>query len=139
VHLLGKYPRDKYPAGVKDRIWIPELARESGWIIITMDRGRHSQKSESLPVISRAFRITHVMLSAGLEKRSMYYRALAIETCWPKLLNTANQPQGTGFILSIHQTPMADVRFRLEKKTDALSPEDVPAVQRFLFNEWGRK
>ena len=136
MHLFSKYPRDKYPHGVKDRAWIPELAGEGGWVIITMDRGKHSRKSESLPIISRAFRITHIMLSAGLAKRSMYYRALAIEACWPNLMNAAEQTPGAGFILSIHETPSSDVHFRLRKKMDALSAEDAPEIQRFLFDEW---
>ena len=60
---LGKYSR-----GVKDRVWIPEIAEEGGWIVVSMDPGQHSRKSERLPIICRAFRVTHVTLSAGLEK-----------------------------------------------------------------------
>lgn len=125
----------KYPSGTKDPRWIPEIAEEGGWIVVSMDRGRHSKKSERLPIICRAFRVTHVVLSAGLEKRSMHYRATAIAACWPELIAAASRPAGTGFRLSMHQTP-AGISFQLKKATDALDPEDAPLVQKNLSDQW---
>ena len=130
AHFLSKYP-----CGVKDPAWIPEIAQEGGWVIVSMDRGKHSKKSERLPVICRAFRVTHVMLSSGLEKRSMYYRATAIEACWSDLIAAADAPPGAGYVLSMRHGPSA-ITFRLGKKTDALPPEDAPLVQRDLRDLW---
>ena len=130
AHFLGKYSR-----GVKDRVWIPEIAEEGGWIVVSMDRGQHSRKSERLPIICRAFRVTHVTLSAGLEKRTMHYRATAVAACWPELIAAASHPPGTGFNLSMR--PIRDgFAFRLIKKTDALAPEDAPPVQKSLLDQW---
>jgi hypothetical protein len=130
MHHLAKYPQ-----GVKDRIWIPEIAAEGGWIVVSMDRGMHSRVSERLPLICQAFRVTHVMLSSGLGKRTMYYRALAIEDRWSHLIEAASHPAGTGFSLRMHETQKSH-SFQLKKVTDALAPEDAPLVQKSLSDEW---
>jgi hypothetical protein len=130
AHFLSRYP-----CGVKDPIWIPEIAKEGGWVIVSMDRGTHSKKSERLPIICRAFRVTHVMLSRGLEKRTMFYRATAIEACWPDLIAAAQEPPGTGYVLSMHHA-RSTVSFRFRKRTDALPAEDAPFVQRDLRDMW---
>lgn len=130
AHFLGKYPM-----GTKDRVWIPEIAQEGGWIIVSMDRGRHSRKSERLPVICRAFRVTHVMLSPGLEKRNTYYRVLAVESCWQDLIAAGCAPPGTGFVLAMHQG-RSSASFRLQRAQEALPPEDASFVQQELQNLW---
>ncbi|MGO8750695.1 MAG: hypothetical protein ACLQNE_32495 [Thermoguttaceae bacterium] len=92
---------DKFARGARDLDWIPELAREEGWIILTADRGMHSKTGEKLPEICSAFGVTHVMLSAALNQRSWYYKTLAIETHWEQLIAAALCLKGTGFTLSI--------------------------------------
>jgi hypothetical protein len=100
-----------------------------------MDRGKHSKKSERLPIISRAFNVTHVMLSPGLEKRSMHFRVVAIEACWPDLVAVGSAPAGTGDVLAMHEIE-GGVSFHLRKKTDSLPPEDAPLVQQDLRSQW---
>jgi hypothetical protein len=76
------------------------------------------------------------MLSAGLEKRNMHYRATAIAACWPELLKAASTAPGTGYSLFMRET-RSGVSFHLKKKTDALSPEDAPLVQKDLLDRDG--
>lgn len=121
----------KFPQGTKDKVWVPQIAAEPGWIAISMDRGEHSIISERLPLICQAFYVTHVTLSRGLAKRSMYFRATAIEACWPALFAAAEEPPGTGFRLSMRD-PTIGVSFSLKKITDALLPRDAPPVQKTL-------
>jgi hypothetical protein len=125
THFLAKYS-----SGAKDQDWILSLAKEGGWVIVTMDRGRHSRRSESLPLICRHFRVTHVMLSAGLEKRSMFYRATAIEACWQELIAAASCPPGTGFVLSM-RTVKDGVSFRVKQETN-LTAAGASIVQKSL-------
>jgi hypothetical protein len=96
AHLITKFGE-----GAKDLVWIPEVAKERGWIIITADQGIHSKKSEKLPKICRAYGVTHVMISRGLHKRTMFYKALAISSVWGKLLALADVPRGGGYRLSM--------------------------------------
>lgn len=96
AHVLNAFPM-----GTPDAEWMQQIAAEGGWIIISSDRGKSCRKSESLPLICRELRVTHVMLSAGIHKRSTYYRVQAITSCWEQLIATANAPPGTGFQISM--------------------------------------
>ena len=114
----------------KDSVWIPMIAQEEGWIVVTADRGKHSRKDERLPLICREFSVTYVMLTSGLHKRTMYYKYLAISSCWPALLDAASHPPGTGFSLGIH----GERQFRFKKIRDARSLGSGIAHQETLFD-----
>jgi hypothetical protein len=114
---------------------VPALAREKGWIVITADQGIKSKKSEKLPLICRAFGVTHVMLSRGLHKRNMFYKALAISTYWEKLHALADEPCGAGYRIS-----MSGSGFQIVRTTEAPSPADIfdptaPLHQQPLFGD----
>jgi hypothetical protein len=106
---------DKFPPGTADSVWIPQIASEGGWIVITSDRGKTSRKSEKLPLICRELGVTHVVLSAGLHKRSTHYRVLAISSCWPQLIAAADAPGGTRFTVSIHTGKRGTTSFRFRE------------------------
>lgn len=127
VHL-----RKKFTPGTKDRVWIPQIAEEGGWIIISMDRGKHSNVPDRLPLICQRVCVTHATLSGGLAKRSMYFRATAIEACWPALVSAGSDPPGTGFRLSMKESASGVVSFRLQKIYDPTPPDQVPLVQKNL-------
>jgi hypothetical protein len=116
AHLLTKFGS----SGVKDIEWIPALARETGWIVITADQGRNSKKSEKLPLICRAFGVTHVMLSRALHRRNMFHKALAISTLWEKLHQLGDKPRGAGYRIN-----MAGEGFRLVGVTDAPAEAEI--------------
>ena len=118
----------KFAGGTKDTIWIPQLAAEEGWIVVSADRGKHSPTGEKLPEICSAFGVTHITLSSALSKRGWYYKSLAFETHWGELLATVAYPKGTGFRLSI----AGERVFRLQKVSDPPSPP-TPFQQRPLF------
>jgi hypothetical protein len=120
----------KFQPGTPDKIWISEIAREGNWIVITADRGIHSRMEEKLPLICREFNITHIMLSRGLHKRNIYYKALAIESSWSEIIATASAPPGTGFVLSMSENQT----FRLKKIVDA-KQADVPSSGYFFDKE----
>jgi hypothetical protein len=113
AHLLTKFP-----PGTADSIWIPEIAKEGGWVVITCDRGMHSRVGEKLPLICRHFCVTHVLMGPALSRRTMRWRAVAIQSVWDELIEVAAAPAGTGFALT-----MAGSGFRLTKKTDPIPPD----------------
>lgn len=124
AHLFGKFSE-----GMPDAKWIPELSKEGGWIVISSDRGTHSRKDERLPLICRELDVTHVLLSASLHRRNMYYKSLAITTCLPSLIDAASYPPGTGFSLSLRNE-----RFCFKKLNDAKSVQISTAHQTVLFD-----
>jgi hypothetical protein len=123
VHFFSKFA-----PGVQDAVWIPQIAREEGWIVVSADRGKHSRQGAKLPQICSAFGVTHVMLTAALAKRNWYYKSLAFESHWAELLAMAQCPKGTGFKLSI----AGERSFRLRKVSEPPLPEG-PQRQQTLF------
>ena len=119
----------KFPPGTKDIKWIPAIAQEGGWVVVTADRGKHSKKDEKLPYICRDFGVTHVTLSCGLHRRNMYYKYLAISSCWPALLDAASHPPGTGFSLSMYRG-----KFRFRKTMEPLAEHPGKTHQEMLFD-----
>jgi hypothetical protein len=117
VHLLTKFSQ-----GCKDPEWIPALAHETGWVVITCDQGKNSKKSEKLPEICRAFGVTHVTISRGLHKRNMYYKSLAIMSLWGKLLALEDEPRGGGYRIAM--TGESGV-FRLALVSDAPKENEI--------------
>ncbi len=115
----------KFAPGVKDPVWIPQIAREEGWIVISGDRGTHTRQGEKLPQICSALGVTHIVLSAALLKRNWYYKSLAFESHWGELLATAQCPKGTGFKLSI----AGERSFTLRKVSDPIPPDAKPHQQ----------
>jgi hypothetical protein len=124
AHLFSKFDK-----GTPDKVWVPELRAEGGWIVISADRGSHSKKDERLPLICRELDVTHVLLSASLHRRDMHYKFLAISTCWGSLIDAASYPPGTGFSISLHGE-----RFCFKKLSDAKSLQISPAHQTVLFD-----
>ena len=59
----------------------------------------------------------------------MYYKALAIESCWKELLEAAAAPPGTGFQISMRN----EQGFRFTKTSDPLV-NDQPPMQKTLFD-----
>ena len=120
----------KFDPGTKDEVWIPQLASEGGWIIITTDQGKQSKKGQKLPEICREFRVTHIMLSTKLHTRNMYTKVLAIQHCLPSIMDVVTSPPGSGFLL---QLSGAD-KFCLKKRTEALPPLNrTTGPQKSLF------
>ena len=65
-----KHVLDFQRQGVLDEDWIPRIAREGDWVVITADRGRRgsAKKGEKLPVVCKQQGVTHVVLrrAAGI-------------------------------------------------------------------------
>ena len=107
-------------AGTKDTVWIPQIARESDWVVITTDRGRRSAVTEKLPKICRAYGVTHVTLSRGLHRRNMYYKALAIQSHGEKLLELENVARGAGYTIK-----MTGKHFNIAQVTDSPPASEI--------------
>jgi hypothetical protein len=118
----------KFSPGTLDSIWISQIAAEGGWIVVTSDRGAKSKKSERLPLICRELRVTHVVLSRGLHKRSAYFRTLANSSSWRQLLDAAEAAKGTGFSLSMSTAKKEVISFRFQKLYDPPGDELPPEL-----------
>jgi PIN like domain len=89
----------KFKSGIKDRDWVPTLASEGGWIVITGDAGKQSKKREKLPDICMSYRVTHVIISPSLHQRPSSEKVAAIAGMWAKFELMGTDPPGTRYRL----------------------------------------
>jgi hypothetical protein len=123
AHLLSKYPQ-----GTPDRVWIPDLAREGGWVVVTSDGGKQSKKSEKLPLICHAHYVTHVVLSVGLHKKKAHDKFLAISECWDELIAATAAADGTGYSRRLTGSGIV----RMVNVYDP--PDSGPVLQKEMFD-----
>jgi hypothetical protein len=85
------------PAGGKDDVWIPKIAKD-GWIVISADRGKEGG-SVKLPDICWRNKVTHFIASKSICNAKRFERLRVIITAWPTILIEARKPAGTRFSL----------------------------------------
>ncbi len=110
---------DYFHEGIRDGEWIPRLAAEGGWVVISSDGAKQSGKGDKLPDLCREYGIPHVVLSATLHAKSSRDKAAAITAMWAQIATVVDAPPGTRFQL----------RFRSKKGTPdgvALTLQEVP-------------
>jgi hypothetical protein len=95
---------DYLSQGVLDTDWIPQIAREGGWVVITSDGGKHSKKGDKLPELCREHGITHVVLSATLHAKKSHEKVAAIIEMWEQIEATVTAITGTRFQLQYKNT-----------------------------------
>ena len=76
---------DYFKAGVQDRDWIPKIAKEGGCVLITSDGGRQSKKGEKLPLLCKAYGITHIVMSPKLHMSPSHVKIAAIASVWNEI------------------------------------------------------
>ena len=62
-HLLDEYRQSRC-----DSVWLPNLAKEGGWIVVSKDRGQHPKSGgkPSLPELCIEYRVTCIAFTGGL-------------------------------------------------------------------------
>jgi hypothetical protein len=95
AHIL-----DFQPQGVTDEQWVPRIAEEK-WIVLTGDRAKQSSKGGKLPILCRAFCVTHVMLSASIHKMKTFDKERMILNVWHDLRALVEVPRGSGYSLQL--------------------------------------
>lgn len=89
IHL-----RDKFAPNSKDPVWLKVIQEEGGWIVITADRGS-TCATERLPIICKALKITHVLISAKIHSRGYAATKQAIAEVWKGIVVLSGFPEGT--------------------------------------------
>src|SRR5438105_1695297 len=89
--------------GVHDQDWIPRIAQEGNWIVITGDRGRRGKasKGEKLPVVCKAHGVTHVVLSKTIHHKTSLDKMAAILSVWSDIQKLADAPKGSQHVLRL--------------------------------------
>lgn len=91
-HLL-----DEYRAGRCDSVWLPNLAQEGGWIIVSKDLGRHSKAGgkPSLPELCAQYGVTCVALTGKLGNAKAAEHQEALDEVMRNVAPIYQAPKGT--------------------------------------------
>lgn len=93
-HLL-----DFQKQGVWDEDWIPRMAN-GGWLLVTGDRGRkRGGKGEPLSRVCVKEGVTHVILSAAIQRRRSFEKMLTVLSVWYRLLTLHSEPLGSRYVI----------------------------------------
>ena len=103
VHLSEKFDRD-----VDDLVWLPGLAQEGDWVVISAD-----------PRISRGKATKRAWHESGLTafffgdrfaSRKFWVQASEVVRLWPQIVLKAREcAPGTGFVLHYHSEKMTEI------------------------------
>lgn len=88
----------KFSPGAQDAEWIPEIANEPDWVIISADRGKRG-KGAKLPLLCKEFSLTHVLMTSSVSQMSSEGKLHAIVGNWSELILVLNNPIGSQYLL----------------------------------------
>ena len=101
VHLL-----ERWPPGTLDPVWVPVIAKESGWIVVTCDNGRAPDRAP-LDKLLPELKVTGLFLSPKAAQYSGFEKARMLLCVWPHLEPIVSvSPPGS--------------RFRVERRGDSV-------------------
>jgi len=92
VGLLGEQ-------GVLDSEWIPRIAADGRWIVITTDAGKRPSRGGKLPRLCREHKVTHVVISSTIHRKRTQEKLEALVAVWDEIARLNEAPPGTRFKL----------------------------------------
>jgi len=101
VHLS-----EKFPADAEDLDWIPALAEEGDWVIVSADPRISRSKAER--AAWRESNLTAFFFSEGFSNKQYWKQAEILVHWWPLMVLKSRQaPSGSGFLM-----PLAGKEFK---------------------------
>jgi hypothetical protein len=101
-----KHIKDFYIQGTHDDVWVPQIASEKCWIVISSDRSKQTKtanskgyKGEKLRVICKKHDVTLVEVSQKIHHLSTTDKIAALIYVWPDLMNLGNAPRGSRHLI----------------------------------------
>ena len=88
-----------YKSGTKDNVWISQLAKEGGWVVISGDRAKIGRQGGKLPQLCEQHHITHILLSKTFHDKKNHEKLAALALLWPEICQVFSEPPGTRFLL----------------------------------------
>jgi len=87
--------------GKKDPNWVPQIARDRRWFVLSMDKGKHGKKTDALPLICYEYKVTLILLSERLVQKRIEYYGPQILAHWHNIVKGARGPKGAQYLLHL--------------------------------------
>ncbi len=94
----------KFKSGIPDHEWIPVLGKDGGWLVITGDRARKSNRGGKLPRLCKQYGITTLILSPKLAQKRSAEKLGCLLSMWEEIIALHQKPAGSQFQLRYRKT-----------------------------------
>jgi hypothetical protein len=89
-------------SGKKDRAWVPKIAKDQRWCVLSADRGSHSARQDALPIICAQHGVTLIRISGNLYSRNLKVYGPQLLANWQRLMAALKGPKGAQYLLRLH-------------------------------------
>lgn len=86
VHLT-----DMFAASVDDKVWIPALSQQGGWIVISGDCKIRTKPAEKR--VFQSAKLTTFFLAPGWINAKFWHQSWLLVRWWPKIIDQASKVQ----------------------------------------------
>jgi hypothetical protein len=93
--------KDIFEQGSPDEVWLPQLAQDKNWVVITMDVGKDKAQRGHLPSLCLELGLTHILLSPGINRRNNAFRFELLCKLWPAIMKAAEGPRGLRYTIGL--------------------------------------
>lgn len=119
-----KHIREFQLLGTADEIWVPQV-RDLGFMIVTADRSK-DPKGIKMRLLCLKNQITQITLGPSVHHMKSPDKIVAITSVWNELVEAANAPAGSRFIISCVPGKAATLQ------AQEISAEERDAAARYL-------
>jgi hypothetical protein len=119
--LQTKHLSEIFANDTSDAVWLPQLAEEENWIVVTSDQGRESKKPQ-LPILCADLKITHLVISGKILSAGLMGHKHAFYCMWPLIVKIPLLPKGA--------------RIDMKFKTVGLDKWPVLTIEGKSFSKW---
>ncbi len=98
-----KHLKDVFEEGTPDNQWVPQFGKEGGWVVITSDNAKKSNRGGKLPALCIEHKVTHILFSKTLHQKTSAEKLAMLVSMWPQIAETHQEPAGTRFKLRLRE------------------------------------
>lgn len=109
--------------GKKDPEWVPKIAKDRRWCVLSEDRGSHSARHDALPIVCFEYGVTLIRLSSPVVKKKITFYGPQILANWPSIMGALRGPKGAQYLLRQHNTRSTDTHLQAVRAPNGFTIE----------------
>jgi len=90
-------------SGKKDQEWVPKIARDQRWCVLSKDKGSKSTRRDALPLICYEREVTLILISEPVIQKGITFYGPQLLANWPSLVAAMQGPKGAQYLLRLHR------------------------------------
>ena len=115
VEPIHFFDRFGIGGGIKDPVWVPKIARDRRWLILSADRGKKGSLAESLPLVCEQFGVTLITMTNPIKEQGLAFYGPQILSHWRRFMAAAQGAKGAQYFIRRHSSKTATTLFVVHK------------------------